>query len=371
MNTAEIREKIAKKNPLPRRGIPKNDLQAPIDKASLEEVSTETLEDAEPDDELSLFYETAKQKILHAYQADKEDITKESVDKVACGICIKAREVGVRFPLYLPETNPLQHPLLVHLQEKHGHIPHEHQKGWRRRGKPPHSFFYPESSVNQHLTKDLRLRPYQICKYCHKECRTYHGTMEECLDRTLKAVLANIINRVVRAIEYPFICKYCGDGFLTELTRKKHYNKCLQVISLEGENGKLCKLCMEIKDKVLFSTKTDNKDALDSYCKKCRNVKYDEDLLGFICKYCGDAFFTELTMKSHYRKCLQVISQEGENGKLCQLCMEIKDKVVFSKNMRNKDALDSYCRDCNKVKVKGRIKKVFSTATFDRMYFDA
>ena len=101
----------------------------------------------------------------------------------------------------------------------------------------------------------------------------------------------------------------------------------------------------------------------------CRKVKYDEKemvrdagLLGFICKYCGDGFITELTMKSHYRKCLQVISLEGENGKLCQLCMEIKDKVAFSRNMRNKDALDTYCRDCNKVKTKRRKnigKKIF------------
>jgi len=265
MNTAEIQKQIAKK-------IKElNELQGLLEKTSLEEASTEIVEDAKPDDELSRFYDTAKEKILHAYRAEKVDITKESVDKVACVICIKAREFGVRFPLYLPETNPLQHPLLLHLQEKHGLIPPEHQKGWKNKGNAHSSFNFPETSVNQHLTNNLKDRPCQTCKYCHKKRVGSHGTMEECLDRTLKAVLGDIINRVVRANEYLFFCKYCGDGFLTKQSMKCHMRKCLTVITLQGENGRLCAVCLEIKDITMFGKNNKFEDGLQRSCQDCIN----------------------------------------------------------------------------------------------------
>ena len=242
MNTAEIQEQIAKK-------IKElNELQGLLEKTSLEEASTEIVEDAKPDDELSRFYDTAKEKILHAYRAEKVDITKESVDKVACVICIKAREFGVRFPLYLPETNPLQHPLLLHLQEKHGLVPPEHQKGWKNEFNNHFSFMFPDEVRRKEEVE-----------------KNAEGSRLWNLDQNLRRAKEAKKMEAVRATS-SIRCKFCDEGFRTEMSLKNHMRKCLKVITLQGENGRLCSKCLEIKDKTLFGKNNSLEDGLQRSC---------------------------------------------------------------------------------------------------------
>ena len=92
-----------------------------------------------------------------------------------------------------------------------------------------------------------------------------------------------------------------------------------------------------------FGRNGSKKDGLQTYCKKCHNKntkKYKE-----------------------VNKVVNTYTPHPPESKRCAMCGEIKPASDFHVHVRNKDGLESYCKECTKFKVKfslyGLTKKEF------------
>ena len=136
-------------------------------------------------------------------------------------------------------------------------------------------------------------------------------------------------------------CKKCGCEYVRKHYRRDkrrvakyyRYEQCHRIV--KGVKQKRCRRCAKWKDESEFRKQSSSKDGLRCWCKSCE------------CEYINHYYRrNRKSVKKYYRyeQCHRLVN--GVKEKRCRRCGKWKEESEFRKDLRRKDGLRYWCKEC-------------------------